>query len=596
MVNSRNLAPALMGLPFGLLLIATLWSIVSPALLVLWFAIKVFTAGIRCWLHWAYRRRDRAGALGPWENKYLAALSLDALSWTSLSVFFGDSQHLVVLAATVCSLIGIAAVATVALSDHFLGSFLFTTCLLLPSAAYLLSFGSLETIFACGSMVAFYLLMMDHGRRAALASEELLQLRFEIGEARDRALEAVRAKSEFLATMSHELRTPLNAVLGMATLLAKGELDPVQRSRVEVITTSGEALVALIGDVLDFSKIESGRVDLEKIPVRVVPLVEATLQVISGAIAEKGLELEFEVDGDIPQLILTDPTRLRQILLNLLSNAIKFTVEGRVAVRLFAEKRDGQEWLACAIEDSGIGITHEVQARLFAPFSQADASIVRRFGGTGLGLAISRRLCEALGGEISVESTPGKGSTFLFKIVAERVAEGVAEEVAEEVAEGVAKTEPPRPLPDGERPVDRIRAAESIDGEAFVLVVDDNPVNRLVTEELVTWLGYGAAAVTSGDEAMAFVAAQHVDVILMDLQMPELDGDVATRRLIASFDGAPHPVVIGLTASALAEDRQRCLSSGMADYLVKPVRLEALSAVLAGSRPQWPKRDSRPSG
>ncbi len=372
---------------------------------------------------------------------------------------------------------------------------------------------------------------------------------------------ANRAKSEFLANVSHELRTPMNGVIGMTGLLLDTELDATQRHWAEVAQSSGEALLNVIDDLLDFAKIEAGRFDLEHIDVDVRAVVAGVEALLGPRAAEKGLDFDVCTDDDVPAQLVGDPGRLRQVLINLVGNAVKFTSRGRVAVRASVVSRDDDAvTLRFDVRDTGIGIAAEHLPLLFQKFSQVDASTTRPFGGTGLGLAISRQLVDLMHGTIDVISTPGEGSRFWFTARLS-LRPSAAPPAHVETAEA--------PLP-----------PELVGRRARVLVAEDNPVNLELALSLLRRLGMTADAVTDGEAAVRAVAAEPWDLLLMDVQMPGMDGLEATRRIRASGARGAEIVIVAMTAHAMAGDRERCLAAGMNDHLPKPVSTRALAGAL----------------
>jgi len=391
-----------------------------------------------------------------------------------------------------------------------------------------------------------------------LAEEKLI-------EAKEAAEAAARSKSDFLANMSHEIRTPLNAVLGLTGLLLNSDLNAKERDYVETVRSSGNTLLSVINDILDFSKIEGGKMELESQPFHLCECISVAVDLIKPSAGQKGLAIKYDLDKSLPAYFKGDVTRIRQVLVNLLSNAVKFTHEGTIGLSVTGAPLDspdassGREYkLHFSISDTGIGIPEEKLDRLFRSFSQVDSTTTRKYGGTGLGLAISRKLVEMMGGEIWVVSEPNVGSTFHFTIRAE---------ISEDQA---APLDPVICIPivgrqEGVRPL-------------RILLAEDNAVNQMVAIQMLKKLGYGADVAGNGLEVLQAIERQPYDVILMDVQMPEMDGLAASQEIRKRWPAGPR--IIAITAYALKGDRERCLAAGMDEYISKPIVIEELKRVL----------------
>lgn len=390
-------------------------------------------------------------------------------------------------------------------------------------------------------------------QRIDLANRQLQDAIDQMRSAKEQAERASRAKSDFVSRMSHELRTPLNAIIGFADLLEAEPLSPSHQGYVKLINDSGRHLMELINGVLDHAKIEAGSLTLEKIPFDFHAAIDAVKTIVADRAIAKGLDFTASISDQLPRYVVGDPTRLRQILINLLVNAVKFTERGSVELRIAPE--DGRIYFS--VRDTGIGMDSAAQERLFKPFSQADDSVTRKFGGTGLGLLISRELIEAMGGSIEVESAPGVGTVFWFWLPLQAADSAV-----------VASPAAAEPVPGD--------LAALLPGK--VLVVDDNRVNLHLASAMLDRLGLVHELAESGQEALDRVVAGDFSLVLMDVEMPGMDGLTATRNLRAreAQSGSGHLPVVAMTANALQEDRERCLAAGMDGYLAKPVGLTTL--------------------
>ena len=402
-----------------------------------------------------------------------------------------------------------------------------------------------------GEQVSGHVVVFRDMRLQKAAEEGLLK-------AKNLAEDAAATKANFLATMSHEIRTPLNGVIGTATLLSDTKLDNTQQTYVNTLKRSATVLLSLVNDILDFSKMDAGKVQIESLPFALKSLVNDLKSMFNTQSMQKNLPIEYHVDTDLPEWLLGDEHRLRQVLINLIGNALKFTDQGKIKVSVALIQTQGSSYqIRFSVEDSGIGISLAAQTRLFDAFTQADSSTTRQFGGTGLGLTISKKIVELMQGHLQMTSTEGIGSHFFFDIDLNKA------------ESPVSQTQP------------LVQLSNLSKAHKSILLVEDNEINQLVAGEFLHKFGYDYDVAENGAQALQRLTLKPYDAILMDCQMPILDGFEATQRIrLLEQDSMRHTPIIGFTANALDGDREKCLACGMDDFTTKPIKINELEEKL----------------
>ncbi|MDI1261621.1 ATP-binding protein [Aquabacterium sp.] len=512
-----------------------------------------------------------------WYRGFLILLAIDGLVWGSVGWWMTPLARLDLMAVTLACLLGVASMGTFMLNPDAGSARAFIIPMLVPNAVFYLARQDSFGVFGGASVLAFVGLLFLETRWGQNRIEELLFLRYtteEVAQERAKALALAHhhseAKSRFLATMSHEMRTPLHGMLGLTRMLRDEELRPQAQQRLELVERSGEHLLSVINDVLDTSKIEAGHVNVERRPFDLSAVIHDVVAISTVNAQAKGLQLLLE--STLPALheVTGDAARVRQVLHNLLGNAVKFTDQGRITVRV--SRVVGHDTVTLAVEDSGIGIPGDELPFIFEAFHQVESSMERRHGGAGLGLTISQKLCRAMGGDLRCTSSPGRGSVFVASFGLPVVAR------AQQVGPGSrGKTD--------EAPSDMLRA----DGRrGLVLLVEDNPINALVADAALKQFGLSVVLAEDGHKALGWLQDHQPDLVLMDCQMPGMDGFETTQhiRTLERQQARVRVPIVALTANVLPEERQRCLDAGMDDHLPKPFHRDDLTHLLAQHLPR----------
>ncbi|MCA3252564.1 MAG: ATP-binding protein [Rubrivivax sp.] len=552
--------PALTGVPFAAILAAIAWDLAAPAVLLGWLLTKFALAAVRSTEVLRFRADPtRAQRADYWSRRYLLLALVDALSWGAVVHLFVLPASGLTMALLLCGVVAVAALGMFMTASHLPAGLVWNVATLgPPGITFAMQGGGIGWAVAASAAIYSGLLAFEAWRNERRLAE-MLRLRFQnaaIAEERARALLAAEAsssaKTRFLASVSHEMRTPLNGILGMAEVVRAELQDPVQRHRLDTLARSALHLNRVIGDLLDFSTIEFERLQMHPEVARLAALVGEVGDLLGPAARERGLRLHVERLPGLPAWVLVDASRVKQVLHNLIGNAIKFTPSGEVRVRV---ERPSVGRLAFSVRDSGPGIAAADQERIFDAFERLSAT--GHVPGSGLGLAIARRLARAMGGDVTCSSTPGEGACFVFTLAAPEAAAPAASPRQDELPSGLLQG-------------------------CRVLVVDDNEVNAVVARSMLELMGATIEAACNGEEALERLAHGHFDVVLMDCQMPVLDGFEATRRWRARERerGGRRLPIVGVTANASPADRAACHDAGMDAHLAKPYRIADLAATL----------------
>jgi len=543
--------------------LAALWATTDyfsryPKALAAFSAFSAASAGLRFFLGRRFQQRyDRNPRA--WRSAYFLSINLNILAWgaflaiTFLLFGYDDWKTLLLL---IC-LAGTAPVALASMSPDLLVLRVYLFALTLPMICANMYLGGIRG-YGMAMVFCWYLLFaLFHAHTLHRQYAQYTHERFALAAAKKSAEDANKAKAEFLAHMSHELKTPMNAIFGMTHLALNSPPGADQRQYLELVKSSAETLLKMLNGLLDFSKTEAGKMELENIEFSAPQLVDETLRSFSGELQRKGLTLQSHVDDDVPLRLRGDPLRLRQVLVNVVDNAVKFTSEGGIEVRVSRlDASAGQAVLQFVVRDTGIGIEPGKRLSIFEAFEQADSSTTREYGGSGLGLAISSRILQLMGGRIWVESEPGRGSSFYW--------------TASFAQPSLEKSTPERNL----------EKAKESRAPVRILVAEDHELSRTLLKKLLEMRDYHVTAVSNGSEVLEEIGRQTIDLVLMDIHMPGMDGVEATAEIRRREQAGPHIPIVAVTADAAPSLREHYLAVGFSEYLPKPIKPEELYALI----------------